>query len=186
MPRRVAASARAVVVAVAIAVGCITSPVSAQVTFETVAVTNTVAPGGTAPFLSLRPVPVINDAGDVTFSGTTNPAFGVFRTGLYQRLNGVNLLIVREGDAVPAAGGALIREFDQFDIARATMNASGDVTFRVELDTSGPGGVTNDNRFILLKGSAASLAVVAAGGGFAPSLLIATLALAVSAWALTR
>ena len=102
-------------------------------TFETVAVTNTPAPGGTVPFLGLSPVPVINDAGDVTFSGTTTPAFGVFHTGLYQRLNGVNLLIVREGDAVPAAGGALIREFDQFNIARATMNASLTSLYRVRV-----------------------------------------------------
>src|SRR4029453_18851899 len=98
MPRRIAASARAVVVAVAIAVGCVTSPVSADWTFETVAVTNTPAPGGSVPFLGLGPVPVINEAGDLTFSGLTNPAFGVFNTGLYQRLNGVNLVLIREGD----------------------------------------------------------------------------------------
>ena len=168
MPRRVAASARAVVVAVAIVMGCVTSPVSADWTFETVAVTNTPAPGATVPFLGLGSVPVINDAGDVTFSGTITPAFGVFHTGIYQRVNGVNLLIVREGDAVPAAGGALIREFDQFNIARATMNASGVVAFRAELDTAGPGGVTNGNRFVLLKGSAAGLAVVARQGDVLP------------------
>jgi hypothetical protein len=104
--------------------------VTAEVTLETVVLSNTPAPGGTAPFLGFGPVP-----------------FGFFRTALYQRLNGVNLLIAGEGDAVAAAGGALIREFDQFSLARATMNASGDVTFRVELDTTGPGGVTNDNRF---------------------------------------
>ena len=167
MPRGVAAFAWAVV-AVAIAVGCVASPASAEWTFETVAVTNTPAPGGTVPFLGLGSVPVINDAGNVTFSGTTNPAFGVFNTGLYQRLNGVNLMIIREGDAVPAAGGALIREFDQFSVGRATMNASGDVTFRVELDTTGPGGVTNGNRFVVLKGSAAGLSVVARQGDVLP------------------
>ncbi len=128
-----------------------------ELTFQTAARTSQAAPGATGRFFSYFLYPTIGDGGHIAFDGflTGNT---LSDEGIWVGLPGALQLAAREGVAAPGAGAGVTFACC-FQIP--TINASGQVAFRGNLQGSG---VTGANAAGIWAGGAGSLSLVARTG----------------------
>jgi hypothetical protein len=116
--------------------------------------------------LSVVSMPLIDNAGNVVFFATTWDGSSSSRWGegfFYRRSGGVLETLLEPGDTIAALNGAVVAATTSDRVTRRTgywIGGSGEALFSAVLELDETKGVTDENRYVLLRGTPGDLAVV--------------------------
>lgn len=139
------------------------NPAIAEIDYAVVALTGDIAPGTDGATFSTVGGPTVNDLGDVLFVGQlSGPGVDSSnQSAIWSVINGEMELVIRRGDPMPGANGAVLHS----TAATIAISNAGLVSFRGSLEGQG---INDSNDFGLWSDHGSGLTLVARAGDAAP------------------